>query len=118
VLLGTANYVAPEQARYGAASPAADLYALGALMYHALTGAPPFEGEGALDVALQRFEQDPPDLRVVLPAADPDLASVIHALMARDPVERPWDAAAIAERLADIAARLRATRTAGDATAL
>jgi serine/threonine-protein kinase len=117
-LVGTADYVAPEQARYGAASPAADLYALGALMYHALTGAPPFEGSGALDVTLQRFEEDPADLRVSMPAADPDLVAVIHALMARDPVERPWDAVAVAERLADIAARLRATRTAGDASEL
>jgi hypothetical protein len=53
-----------------------------------------------------------------MPAADPDLVAVIHALMARDPVERPWDAVAVAERLADIAARLRATRTAGDASEL
>ena len=118
VLLGTANYVAPEQARYGAASSAADLYALGALLYHALTGAPPFEGEGALDVTLRRFEEDPPDLRSIVRAADPDLAVVIHALLARDPVERPWDAAAVAERLTDIAARLRATRTAGEGTPL
>jgi serine/threonine-protein kinase len=87
-------------------------------MYHALTGAPPFEGGDALDVTSQRFEEDPPDLRAALPAADPDLIAVIHALMARDPVERPWDAAAVAERLGDIAARLRATRTAGDATEL
>jgi serine/threonine-protein kinase len=118
LLVGTANYVAPEQARYGTASPAADLYALGALLYHALTGAPPFDGASALDVALRRFEEDPAQLRVLVPAADPDLATVIHALLARDPVERPWDTAAIAERLADIAARLRATRTAGDVTAL
>lgn len=114
LLLGTANYIAPEQARYGAASSAADLYALGALLYHALTGALPFDGEGALDVTLRRFEEDPPDVRDVARAADPDLAAVIHALLERDPVERPWEAAAIAERLADIAARLRATRTAGD----
>jgi serine/threonine-protein kinase len=118
LLLGTANYVAPEQARYGAASSAADLYALGALLYHALTGAPPFDGEGALDVTLRRFEEDPPDVRDIARAADPDLAAVIHALLARDPVDRPWDAAGIAERLADIAARLRATRTAGDGSPL
>jgi eukaryotic-like serine/threonine-protein kinase len=118
LLVGTANYVAPEQARYGAASPAADLYALGALLYHALTGAPPFEGAGALDVALQRFEEDPAELRVLVPAADPDLTTVIHALLARDPVQRPWDTTAIAERLGDIAARLRATRTAGDTSTL
>ena len=114
VLLGTANYVAPEQARYGTASPAADLYSLGAVLYHALTGEPPFPGENAFDVALRRFEEDPAELRALLPAADAELTELIHALLARDPVDRPWDAAMIAERLGNIAARLRATRTAGD----
>ncbi len=114
ILVGTANYVAPEQARYGTASPAADLYSLGAVLYHALTGEPPFAGGNALDVALRRFEEDPAELRVLLPAADSELTELIHALLARDPVDRPWDSAMIAERLGDIAARLRATRTAGD----
>jgi serine/threonine-protein kinase len=117
LLVGTAYYVAPEQARYGTASPAADLYSLGAVLYHALTGEPPFTGEGALDVALRRFEEDPAELRVRLPATDTDLAALIHTLLARDPVERPWDAAAVAERLGDIGARLRATRTAGETQA-
>ncbi len=117
VLVGTAFYVAPEQARFGTASPASDLYALGGVLYHALTGDPPFTGDGALDVALRRFEEDPPDVRVRLPAADPELAALIHALLARDPVERPWDAGAVGERLGDIAARLRATRTAGETNA-
>ena len=115
ILVGTAQYVAPEQARYGTASPAADLYSLGAVLYHALTGEPPFPGGNALDVALRRFEEDPAELRVLLPAADSELAELVHALLARDPVDRPWDAAMIAERLGDIAARLRATRTAGEA---
>jgi eukaryotic-like serine/threonine-protein kinase len=115
ILIGTANYVAPEQARYGTASPAADLYSLGAVLYHALTGEPPFAGGNALDVALRRFEEDPAELRVLVPAADSELTELIHALLARDPVDRPWDAAMIAERLGDIAARLRATRTAGEA---
>jgi serine/threonine-protein kinase len=115
ILVGTAQYVAPEQARYGTASPAADLYSLGAVLYHALTGEPPFAGGNALDVALRRFEEDPPELRELLPAADSELTDVIHALLARDPVDRPWDAKMIAERLGDIAARLRATRTAGEA---
>ena len=117
VLVGTAYYVAPEQARYGTASPATDLYALGAVLYHALTGEPPFTGEGALDVALRRFEEDPEDVRARVPAADADLTVLIHALLARDPAERPWDAAAVAERLGDIGARLRATRTAGESQA-
>jgi serine/threonine-protein kinase len=114
VLVGTALYVAPEQARHGTASPAGDLYSLGAVLYHALTGQPPFAGDNAFDVALRRFEEDPEALRDVVPAADSELATLIHALLARDPAERPSDAAAVAERLIDIGARLRATRTAGE----
>jgi eukaryotic-like serine/threonine-protein kinase len=114
VLVGTPFYVAPEQAQYGTASPAADMYSLGSVLYHALTGEPPFTGENAFDVALRRFQEDPADLRAVVPAADPDLATLIHALLERDPAKRPWDATAVAERLADIGARLRATRTAGE----
>ena len=114
IMLGTPHYIAPEQARFGGGDPRADLYSLGAVLYHALTGAPPFPGEGAIDVALQRFEKDPEEIRTAVPAADPDLTTLIHALLARDPDERPSDAAAVAERLGDIAARLRATRTAGE----
>jgi serine/threonine protein kinase len=117
VMVGTPHYIAPEQARYGTASPAADLYSLGAVLYQALTGEPPFTGDGAIDVALRRFEEDPAALRDLLPAADADLTSLIHTLLMRDPVERPWDASSVAERLGDIAARLRATRTAGETQA-
>jgi serine/threonine protein kinase len=118
VLVGTPNYIAPEQARHGTASSAADLYSLGAVLYHALSGEPPFTGDDALDVTMRRFEEDPEDLRARLPAADPDLVALIHTLLTRDPVERPWDANAVAERLGDIGARLRATRTAGESQAL
>ncbi len=119
LLVGTVHYVAPEQARYGDVSPAADLYSLGAVLYHALCGEPPFHGEGgALDVALRRFEEEPEDLRLRVRAADPDLAAVIHALLSRDPVDRPWDAATVAQRLNDVHARLRSTRTAGDPSEL
>jgi eukaryotic-like serine/threonine-protein kinase len=114
VLVGTALYVAPEQLRDGTASPAADLYSLGAVLYHALTGQPPFGGDNAFEVALRRFEEDPEALRDVVPAADSELAALIHTLLKRDPVDRPWDAAAVAERLINIGARLRATRTAGE----
>src|ERR1700681_3794640 len=97
VLVGTPYYVAPEQARFGTASPASDLYSLGGVLYHTLAGEPPFVGEGALDVALRRFEEDPPALRERVRAADSDLTTLIHQLLARDPVDRPWDAAAGAE---------------------
>lgn len=112
VLVGTANYVAPEQARYGHTGPSADLYSLGAVLHFMLTGAPPFEGESAIDVALRRFEEEPPDLRLQ-PGVDPELADLVRALLAREPAQRPPDAGAVAERLGDIGARLRAARTSG-----
>jgi eukaryotic-like serine/threonine-protein kinase len=117
VLVGTPHYVAPEQARYGYGTPKADLYSLGAVLYFALAGEPPFPGAGALDVALRRFEEDPPDLLARDPAIDRDLAAAVDALLARDPDDRPADAATVAETLIDIAARLRTERTSGDGTA-
>ncbi len=116
-LVGTANYVAPEQARYGVSSPQADLYSLGAVLYHALAGAPPFEGSGAIDVALRRFEEDPPDLVAAVPGVDPELADLVHALLAREPASRPPDAATVVERFTDIAARLRLERGGADGAA-
>ena len=115
VLVGSALYVAPEQARAGEGSPQADLYSLGALLYHALAGRPPFEGNGAIDIALRRFEEDPPPLASSVPDVDPELAAFVHGLLARDPAERPASAADAAERLGDIGARLRAARTTGPA---
>ncbi len=117
-MLGTALYVAPEQARYGTVSPQADLYALGATLYHALAGAPPFTGNGAIDVAVRRFEEDPPDLVARVPGVDTELAALVHALLARDPAARPADAASIAERLIDVAARIHTESTNGETPSL
>jgi serine/threonine-protein kinase len=115
-LLGTAMYVAPEQARFGTCSPQGDLYSLGAVLYHALAGAPPFDGGGALDMALRRFEEDPPPLAGRVADVDPELAALVHALLARDPAARPVDATSVAETLWDVAARMR-TRRSSDAPA-
>ena len=109
--MGSALYVAPEQARSGTGSPQSDLYSLGALLYHALAGRPPFEGNGPIDIALRRFEDDPAPLAERVPDADPELGAFVHALLAREPADRPAGAAAAAERLGDIGARLRTART-------
>ena len=84
------------------------------MLYFALTGVPPFPGAGALDVALRRFEEDPPDLRAQAPDVDPELATLVTELLAREPDERPAGAALVAERFGDIAARLRTARTSGE----
>ena len=117
-LLGTAHYVAPEQARGGGGSPRADLYALGAVLYHALAGEPPFTGSNAIEVALRRFDEDPPELRERVPGLDAELAAIVMQLLARYPERRPSDAGEVANCLADVEARLRTTRTASDAPTL
>src|SRR5262245_42919480 len=57
--LGTARYMAPEQVRSSAVTPAADLYALGCVLYETLTGQPPFDGENVYELLNQQVKQVP-----------------------------------------------------------
>jgi hypothetical protein len=87
-VVGTVDYMAPEQAAARPVGPEADWYAVGAVLFEALTGRPPFVG-APLDVLLekQRSEAPPPDELVRgLPA---DLSELCRALLQRDPARRP-----------------------------
>ncbi|HTJ27848.1 MAG TPA: serine/threonine-protein kinase [Candidatus Limnocylindria bacterium] len=112
-VVGSVDYVAPEQACRGAATPACDLYALGAVLHHMLAGGPPFGthgAAGAIHDVERRAEEDPPPLHDV----DEQLAALVRALLAPHPADRPATAAEVAERLLDVAARLRVERNTGD----
>ncbi|MBX3467845.1 MAG: protein kinase [Planctomycetes bacterium] len=96
--MGTLTYVAPEQATDAKhVSPAADLYALGATLYHAIAGRPPFAP--GPDLVRQLFEEDPPALHRVRPECPADVAALVHRLLEKEPDDRPRDAAQVAERL-------------------
>jgi len=85
---GTPAYMAPEQAAGRAASPSSDGYALGAMLFEALTGARPFEGRrGEMLAAKQR--EAAPRVHQLCDQAPPDLAALCDALLARDPQDRP-----------------------------
>jgi len=84
--VGTAHYMAPEQAA-GDVTPASDLYAVGVLLFRCLTGFCPFEGPSE-QVLLQKQSEDPPPLPVGRAIAD-DLARLCRALLSRDPAQRP-----------------------------
>lgn len=73
--IGTPSYMAPEQAAgsRGTSGPAVDIYSLGAILYHMLTGRPPFQAASPVDTVLMLLEQDVVPPRVVNPGADPDL---------------------------------------------
>ena len=100
-LLGTPAYMAPEQvdASLGPVGPLSDVYALGATLSFALTGQAPFRGASALELISQAIREAPPDPRQLNPGADPALAALCLACLAKPPEKRPRSAAAFAQAL-------------------
>ncbi len=98
-LLGTPAYLAPERIEGEAASPRSDLWALGVVLYEALTGEKPFTGRTPLDVASAVVSGDYVPLLKRRPDVDPLLASTIERAMARDPERRFATAAGMAAAL-------------------
>ncbi|WP_422926522.1 serine/threonine-protein kinase [Singulisphaera sp. PoT] len=101
--LGTAAYMAPEQIRGAPAiSHKTDLYALGVVLYQILTGRPTFEGTSA--VVLMHCHLNEPAPRPSAKVAEIPVAldKLIVQLLAKDPADRPWDAAAVALALTEI----------------
>jgi serine/threonine-protein kinase len=100
-VLGTPAYMSPEQAAgtAGTVGPASDVYGLGCILYHMLTGKPPFEASSPLDAVMMVIEQDPVPPRQVHPAADRDLEMVAIRCLQKPPDLRYESAEALAEDL-------------------
>ena len=102
VVVGTPDYIAPEQARGETIDERVDVYALGGTLYFLLTGVPPFRTgvpveDKYLKVVARHLKNPPPDARERNPAADPALAELARRLLAKKPAERPDYPALIAE---------------------
>lgn len=98
-VIGTAEYLSPEQGIGGVVDERADLYALGCVLYAMLTGHPPFSGPTAVVVLLAHQQQDPADVREQRPEVPADLAALVARLLAKRPEDRPGSAALVARAL-------------------
>lgn len=99
--LGTVHYLAPEQAGGSSrhVAPAADIHALGAILYHCLTGRPPYLGDSFADTLRQVVEQDPPSVRSLNPSVPKDLENICLKCLRKQPFQRYASAAELLEDL-------------------
>jgi eukaryotic-like serine/threonine-protein kinase len=97
-ILGTPRYMAPEQARGGAPTPATDVYGAGVVLYEMLAGRPPFLERSAVELALRHVSDPPPPL----PAGTPEaLTAIVDRALAKDPRQRYPSAREMAGALAE-----------------
>ncbi len=96
-LLGTPAYLAPERVLGHPATPAADIYALGVVLYELLAGHRPFDDGSDIELAMAHVHAHPAPLAVVAPSAPPFLVAACEQAMAKDPSARPPSAAAFAQ---------------------
>jgi beta-lactam-binding protein with PASTA domain/predicted Ser/Thr protein kinase len=87
-IMGTAQYLSPEQAQGYPVSAASDLYSIGVILYELLTGVVPFEGETAVAIAFKQVSAVPLAPSRLNPALPPSLDAVVLRAMAKDPAER------------------------------
>jgi tetratricopeptide (TPR) repeat protein/predicted Ser/Thr protein kinase len=98
-VMGTPSYMSPEQARGRKADRRADVYSLGATLYHLLTGRPPFQARDPYALLRKVVEEDPLPLRRLLPGADGDLQTIVMKCLEKEPDRRYSTAEALAEDL-------------------
>jgi serine/threonine-protein kinase len=91
-IMGTAQYLSPEQAQGHAVSAASDIYSIGIMLYEMLTGRVPFEGESAVTVALKQVNERATSPSAYNPAVTPELEEAVMRALEKDPARRYPDA--------------------------
>jgi beta-lactam-binding protein with PASTA domain/predicted Ser/Thr protein kinase len=98
-VMGTAQYLSPEQAQGKPTTPRSDIYSIGVILYEALTGRVPFEGDSAVAVALKQVSEAPRRPSAINPDIPPALDAVVMRALAKDPDARFKDADAFLRAL-------------------
>jgi class 3 adenylate cyclase len=99
MIVGTAAYLPPEQALGKPLDARSDLYSLGAMLYETVTGQPPFHGDDLIAVIAQHVNAAPETPSKKVAGISPELDALILGLLAKNPEQRPRDAAAVRSRL-------------------
>ena len=116
-IMGTAQYLSPEQAQGHAVTAASDLYSIGVMLYEMLAGRLPFDGDSAVSIALKHLNEAPVPISTLRPDIDPALESVVMAALSKDPAARWQSAEDFAEALEAARAHVLAGGSNGQNTA-
>ena len=116
-VIGTAQYLSPEQARGEGVDARSDVYSMGCLLYELVTGAPPFTGDSPVAVAYQHVREDPRLPSSINPEVPPELDAILLKAMSKNPANRYQSAAEMRNDLLRALAgqRVEATPVMGDA---
>lgn len=101
-IVGTPAYISPEQAQGKPIDGRSDIYSLGAILYHMLSGEPPYQADTPMSLALKHITEPPPDILQVNPSLPPALAALIRKAMAKNPAERFATAGEMVKALREI----------------
>jgi eukaryotic-like serine/threonine-protein kinase len=117
-VLGTTDYVSPEQALGHDVGPQSDIYSLGVVLFEMLTGDVPFHGENQVTVAMKHVREDLPDVQVRRPEVSAALAAVLERMTAKDLTRRTPDSATLIADLEEVLAieTARSGSATGEAT--
>src|SRR6201995_2357331 len=91
-IMGTAQYLSPEQAQGHAVNVQSDLYSIGVILYEMLTARVPFDAESPVTIALKHVSEAPTPLSAINPNVPPELEQTVLWVLNKDPVDRPVDA--------------------------
>src|SRR5262245_47766389 len=116
LIIGTAAYMAPEQALSGAVDARTDLYATGVVLYEALTGQVPFDADTPLAVLNRHVSEPPPPPRTLNPNLPAPVEAALMRALEKEPDARYQSAAAMAAELTRVAAQLEHVQTRGQLT--